>query len=110
MSDETKIYMTDDQHKLLMAEIARHNAAMEFAAEANIALVRRSVEAQENPKPPISGRDWFAGQAIGAVIRQCAADLSWSTRGEEPEKYFAEKAYAVADAMLAARDDNTGQP
>ena len=50
-------------------------------------------------------RDWFAGQAIGAVIRQCAGD---SFPGSDREGYFAGKAYAIADAMLAARSENNG--
>lgn len=54
--------------------------------------------------PGMSLRDWFAGQAIGAVIRQCAVDLVADKAGHNPEQYFAEKAFAVADAMLAARE------
>lgn len=48
-------------------------------------------------------RDWFAGQAIGAIIRQCASDLQFRDGSETSEQYFARKAYEVADAMLAAR-------
>lgn len=51
-------------------------------------------------------RDWFAGQAIGAVIRQCASD---SGVVSSPAAYFAAKAYEVADAMLAARSENNGE-
>lgn len=46
-------------------------------------------------------RDWFAGQALGMVIRQCAGDTD--TRNVGPEVHFARKAYALADAMLAER-------
>lgn len=49
-------------------------------------------------------RDWFAGQAIGAVIRQCAVDMQTNTTGETYEQYFARTAYAIADALLAARE------
>lgn len=49
-------------------------------------------------------RDWFAGQAIGAVIRQCAVDMQMNTTGETHEQYFARTAYAIADALLAARE------
>ena len=52
----------------------------------------------------MSLRDWFAGQAISAVIRQCAMDLVINKDDRNPEKYFAEKAFAVADAMLAERE------
>lgn len=50
-------------------------------------------------------RDHFAGQAIGAVIRQCAGDAAFGyPEGiETMEQMFAAKAYAVADAMLAQR-------
>lgn len=52
----------------------------------------------------MSLRDWFAGQAIPAVIRQCASDLSWNNPDKlTPAQYFARTAYEVADAMLAAR-------
>ena len=48
-------------------------------------------------------RDWFAGQAIGAIIRQCASDLQFRGGAETSEQYFARKAYEVSDAMIAAR-------
>lgn len=54
----------------------------------------------------MSLRDWLAGQALPAVIRQCAGDLqimasmNWEGTIEE---YFAHRSYALADAMLAER-------
>ena len=51
----------------------------------------------------MSLRDWLAGQAIGAIIRQCASDLQFSDGRETSEQYFARKSYEVADAMIAAR-------
>ena len=49
----------------------------------------------------MSLRDWFAGQALSSVIASCAAD---SLRPHETrERMFAEKAYVIADAMLAER-------
>lgn len=50
-------------------------------------------------------RDWFAGQAIGAVIRQCAGDAAFGyPEGiSSMEQLFASKAFAIADAMLSAR-------
>lgn len=53
----------------------------------------------------ISLRDWFAGQAVGAVIHQCAGDTP--TVGATLEEHFAHKAYAVADALLAARQSTS---
>lgn len=53
--------------------------------------------------PGMSLRDHFAGQAIGAIIRQCALDLQFQDGAETSEQYFARKAYEVSDAMLAAR-------
>lgn len=50
----------------------------------------------------MSLRAWFAGQAIGAVIQQCASDsTAYKTPGETPAEYFARTAYSVADAMIA---------
>ena len=49
-------------------------------------------------------RDWFAGQALPAVIRQCAGDLAVNNPDRlEPATYFARKSYECADAMIAAR-------
>lgn len=57
----------------------------------------------------MSLRDWLAGQAIGSVIRQCAQDLSMQSASTVPEEYFARKAYAIADAMLIARQLQEGE-
>ena len=46
-------------------------------------------------------RDYFAGQAVGSVMHLCARDTL--APGESIEAAFARKAYAIADAMLAAR-------
>jgi hypothetical protein len=56
----------------------------------------------EAEHPGMSLRDWFAGQAIPAIIRQCASDLNYRDGAETAEQYFARKAYEVADAMIAA--------
>lgn len=46
----------------------------------------------------MSLRDWFAGQAIGTLINKCEdRDGGWSPHN------VAAGAYAVADAMIAAR-------
>lgn len=50
----------------------------------------------------MSLRDWFAGQAIGSVVIQCAADLRF-LEGMTAAEYFAKKAYEISDAMIAAR-------
>ena len=44
-------------------------------------------------------RDWFAGQAIGHIISSAI-----SARVELPNLQMAADAYAIADAMLEARD------
>jgi len=49
----------------------------------------------------MSLRDWFAGQALAAVVSACRGD---NLHGRTLEQHFAMKAYALADAMLAARD------
>lgn len=50
-------------------------------------------------------RDWFAGQAVGAVIRQCAGDAAFGLPHDIAtiEQLFADKAYQIADAMLTER-------
>jgi len=49
----------------------------------------------------MSLRDWFAGQAIGDVIKSCSGDVYVMATFPTPEAYFARKAYQVADALLA---------
>lgn len=46
-------------------------------------------------EPGMSLRDWFAGQAISALVARHRADVAWSE--------LAPTAYRIADAMLAAR-------
>jgi len=55
--------------------------------------------------PGMDLRDWFAGQALPAVIRQCANDAAFGyPEGiDSIEEMFAVKSYALADAMLVAR-------
>lgn len=49
-------------------------------------------------------RDAFAGQALPAIIRQCAGDLAvMNPRQLSLPEYFAQQAYDCADAMLAER-------
>lgn len=48
----------------------------------------------------MSLRDYFAGQAIEAAW---AAAMEFSRSPETPEDFAAKQAYAIADAMLAAR-------
>jgi hypothetical protein len=45
-------------------------------------------------------RDWFAGQALNAVLHDPALTDEYCDKGP---KVFAEVAYGIADAMLAAR-------
>jgi len=51
--------------------------------------------------PGMTLRDYFAGRAVGSVMHLCASDTLLP--GESIESAFARKAYAIADAMLAAR-------
>jgi uncharacterized membrane protein YfbV (UPF0208 family) len=46
-------------------------------------------------------RDWFAGQALGAIIDVCRYDTLVTQMG--PEAYYAMKAYEMADAIMVAR-------
>jgi hypothetical protein len=55
------------------------------------------------PKPKgISLRDWFAGTVLGGVIAATKSDTR--EPNETHEQMFARRAYALADAMLAARE------
>lgn len=60
-------------------------------------------EASLLPPPPMTLRDWFAGQALPAVIRICVNDTLART-GKTYEQYCAEQAHKMADAMLAERE------
>ena len=56
------------------------------------------------PEPGMTLRDWFAGQALTAIIgsspSEAVRDICSGVRGGQPMAYGA---YALADAMLAAR-------
>lgn len=45
-------------------------------------------------------RDYFAAAALPGVIQSCGRD---TMNGVQPEQYFAQKAYAIADAMIEMR-------
>ena len=49
----------------------------------------------------MSLRDWFAAQALPAIIQVCAGDTRGD--GETIAQLFARKSYGIADAMLEAR-------
>ncbi len=52
-------------------------------------------EAPILPQPPMTLRDWFAGQAVAALLSQSNVAVSAAR--------LASEAYTVADAMLAHR-------
>jgi len=54
----------------------------------------------------MSLRDWFAGQALDAIIRAVCAGQHFphSYHGECAESAMARNAYRIADAMLKARE------
>ena len=59
----------------------------------------------------MSLRDWFAGQALPAVISATSAGRHTPAgvlRGEKIDVAIAMDAYAMADAMLEARETATG--
>jgi len=52
----------------------------------------------------MSLRDWFAGQAVGALLAQGLKDRKIKDlASDEARRVVAASAYAIADAMLAAR-------
>jgi hypothetical protein len=55
--------------------------------------------------PGMTLRDYFAGQALPAVISVCQHDTL--VEGETAQEAFARKSFEVADAMIKARDTAT---
>ena len=60
-------------------------------------------------KPDISLRDQAALAALPAVIQVCAGDRPREIGTETHEQMFARKAWAVADAFIAAREGKTNE-
>ena len=56
--------------------------------------------------PGMTLRDWFAGQALISLDNAHHGN-DWGTGGKEHGPICARKAYAIADAMLAARIHST---
>jgi len=52
----------------------------------------------------LSVRDWLAGQALIGVVSAVDADGCSSWLADRNEHLAAERAYQIADAMLAARE------
>lgn len=57
------------------------------------------------PQDGMSLRDWFAGQALDALIEDICRPSEYETadKAEHPRQTVARRAYAIADAMLEAR-------
>jgi hypothetical protein len=53
-------------------------------------------------------RDWFAGQALAILDQTTALTIAKMDR-TTPAAVLAKNAYAIADAMLAARGPNPGE-
>lgn len=64
--------------------------------------VERILEATENPKPSISLRDYFAGQALAGLLSTMDVDHPFY---EATTLHMAELSYTYAAAMLAARKE-----
>ncbi len=73
----------------------------EYDAQA-FAFPFQPVTPDGSPNEPCMGmtlRDWFAGQAVNEIARSRRLQESWTW----PMNEIAADAYAMADAMLAAR-------
>lgn len=57
------------------------------------------------PPPPMTLRDWFAGQALIGCIMDRA---SWGVNHSDKAADFARYAFDIADAMLRARGEHPG--
>ena len=99
--DQKTVQLTHEQFAEYMAEQRAHNEIVAAEVRRQVSIVERSIAAQENPKPPIALRDWFAGQALAGIASGHDETGMWMWRPGEA----AEAAYLVADAMLAARTD-----
>lgn len=59
----------------------------------------------DNRMGGMSLRDWFAGQALAGMVSDLDGDTIESlAEGERGGRFFAKAAYALADAMLKARE------
>lgn len=56
----------------------------------------------------LSLRDWFAGQALPAIIAAMSAGQHSVDPDHSPEETIAKDAYLLADAMLAQRNIDPG--
>jgi len=58
----------------------------------------------------MSLRDWFAGQAIGAIIAATSAGQHYPGAGRDDDRPIQDKmaadAYRIADALATARETN----
>lgn len=56
--------------------------------------------------PGMTLRDWFAGQIAGHLVSNSNQNPDWirNASKEEQAKVYAENAYSLADAMIAARE------
>ena len=64
------------------------------------------LELKYNPPHGMTLRDWFAGQAMIAIIAATSAGqhrVLFGDNGDSIETAMAKDAYQVADAMIAAR-------
>lgn len=63
--------------------------------------------------PGMSLRDWFAGKAIGAIIVVTSAGQHNPGDGPDDDRSIRERmafdAFSLADAMLAARKEQTNE-
>jgi len=62
----------------------------------------RTASDNNNSQSGMSRREWYAGQALVAVIAMCANDPRLP--GETHEEMFARKAHLIADAMLKVQE------
>jgi len=71
-----------------------------------VTTTTQSSEKVEPVVPPVSLRDWFAGQVV-SVLKAPGFSVAY---GDSECRTFARQAYKLADAMLAARkDDHDGR-
>lgn len=71
--------------------------------------VQESIMSGGNPVPAASGmtiHDYFAAQIIGHLVSNSNQNPEWirNTGREEQARTYAENAYSLSDAMLAARE------
>lgn len=103
----SKATLTEEQYADFMREQRIHHETMRLKYEQNSAAAQEvqralleAVREGQRPHVEIPLRDYFAGQALVSA-------MAFGVERNLSERDMAESSYVMADAMLAAREDQT---